>query len=127
MRKTFTYLVFLIITSASVKSRWVTYTYSNTKGLCGTIVTSILQDNQDMWFATDSGVVRYDTVNLLWYYHTTTNGLGDNFVYKLLWGDNNTLWAGTNANGVSRYDKLTKKWTIYNKTSGLAANIVRDM
>lgn len=117
----------LAVSVISAQSQWVTYTANNTKGLCGSIVTSIAENDSDIWFATDSGIVKYDHVNQLWYNYTTTNGLPNNFVYKILWQNTSVLWAATNGGGVSSYSKQNNQWTTYNHTNGLAANIVRDI
>ena len=55
----------LAVSVLSAQSQWVTYTANNTKGLCGSIVTSIAENDSDIWFATDSGIVKYDHVNQL--------------------------------------------------------------
>jgi ligand-binding sensor domain-containing protein len=120
-------LILIAFLSCPVKSQWLTYTSQNTQGLVGTMVTSITDDNNnDLWFATDEGVVKHDVVNNLWPRYNTYNGLADNFVYKVFKSSGNTIWA-TTSNGVSKYNTSTNNWTTYTTTNGLAGNIVRGI
>ena len=112
---------------STARSQWLTYNAQNTQGLIGNMVSSITEDNNnDLWFATDEGVVKHDVENNIWPRYNTNNGLADNFVYALFTTGTNVIWAGT-GNGASKYNPSTNNWSTYTTDNGLAGNIVRGI
>ncbi|HTV05623.1 MAG TPA: two-component regulator propeller domain-containing protein [Acidobacteriaceae bacterium] len=72
-------------------------------GLPQNTVHAVLQTIDGyMWFATEAGLVRFDSVNFTVYTHKNTPQLPSDLVYSLLQDNSGTLWIGT-ANGVTSY------------------------
>jgi ligand-binding sensor domain-containing protein/two-component sensor histidine kinase len=72
-------------------------------GLPQNTVHAVLQTGDGyMWFATEAGLVRFDSVNFTVYTHKNTPTLASDLVYSLLQDSSGTLWIGT-ANGVTSY------------------------
>jgi ligand-binding sensor domain-containing protein len=63
-----------------------------------------IQQTRDgyMWFATEAGLVRFDSVSFTVFTHKTTPQLPSNLIYALMQDRSGALWIGT-ANGVARY------------------------
>lgn len=63
-----------------------------------------IQQTRDgyLWFATEAGLVRFDSVAFTVFTHKTTPQLPSDLVYALMQDRSGTLWIGT-ANGVARY------------------------
>jgi len=68
-----------------------------------------------MWFATEAGLVRFDSIHFTVFTHKNTPQLPSDLVYSLLQDNNGTLWIGT-ANGVASYRHGV--FTAYPDTSG---------
>jgi len=89
-------------------------------GLAGNAVRYIHRDPDGvMWFATESGVSRYDGkgfINL-----TIEDGLADDYVNTIYRGLDGILWFGTD-NGVSMYDGIA--WSSLDTRDGLAGRYV---
>jgi ligand-binding sensor domain-containing protein/two-component sensor histidine kinase len=72
-------------------------------GLPQNTVHAVLQTADGyMWFATEAGLVRFDSVNFTIFSHKNTPQLPSDLVYSLLQDNAGTLWIGT-ANGVASY------------------------
>ena len=72
-----------------------------------TSAVAVDNDNQ-IWFGTKNGAVRYDGVT--WMTYTTEHGLPDNNVRTLTVDKKGMVWAGT-SKGVASFDGTT--WTTY--------------
>ncbi|MFC2112034.1 two-component regulator propeller domain-containing protein [Bacteroidota bacterium] len=80
--------------------KWITY--STSTGLAGNQVWDIMIDKDDnVWFATDNGVSKYDGSN--WRTYRTRDGLIHNTVYAIEQDRFGDIWIGT-AEGFSIYD-----------------------
>jgi ligand-binding sensor domain-containing protein len=56
--------LFLSLLQTLSHNKWSLTLTINTRGLAGNVVTSIAKDqNHNLWFATDEGVVEYETSN----------------------------------------------------------------
>ncbi len=118
MNRTLLLSIIALLCISSAKSQWLTYTAQNTQGLIGNMVSSITADNNgDLWFATDEGVVKYDAQNNLWPSYSIYDGLADNYVSKVYKTSSNEIWAATN-NGVSQYNSQYDNWITYNHNAG---------
>jgi ligand-binding sensor domain-containing protein/two-component sensor histidine kinase len=85
-------------------------------GLPQNTVHAVLQTADGyMWFATEAGLVRFDSVHFTVYNHKNTPQLPSDLVYSLLQDNSGTLWIGT-ANGVASYSHGVFK--AYPDTSG---------
>jgi len=72
-------------------------------GLCRSGVNSAIEDQQGyLWFATGSGVSRFDGENFTCF--TTADGLSHNHVRDIMEDHQGHLWFSTFGGGVSRYD-----------------------
>jgi len=72
-------------------------------GLPQNTVHAIVQTRDGyMWFATEAGLVRFDSVAFTVFTHKTSPHLPSGVIYALLEDRSGALWIGT-ANGVSRY------------------------
>jgi len=78
-------------------------------------IWDIALDNNYVWCATDSGVVRYDMVNNSFLRYTTEDGLAGNRVSAVAVDHNGVKWFGIKHRlehrGVSRFDGT--EWTTY--------------
>ncbi len=57
-------------------------------------VNDLLLLDDNIWMATDRGLLKYDTYRDYWYLYTTEDGLPDNRIYQLL-ADEDYLWLAT--------------------------------
>ena len=99
-------------------------------GLPSPTVWAVTQDRQGfMWFATSSGLARYDGLEMFVYRHDPQNSrsLVHDDVSELLVDRAGTLWIGTAA-GLSRYDPSTDSFDRFThnpaKPNSLAGNLV---
>ncbi|KXK57157.1 MAG: peptidase S8/S53 subtilisin kexin sedolisin [Chlorobi bacterium OLB7] len=102
-------------------SRWSSITAENTnKELPGNIINDIVVDrNNVVWVATDSGIGRFDGSSWQGLTVQTTNGkLPENRVTAVAVDSLNQLWAGTYRGYLLRYDG--REWLSYapDSTSG---------
>ncbi|MBN1294402.1 MAG: T9SS type A sorting domain-containing protein [Candidatus Latescibacteria bacterium] len=78
-------------------------------------IHDIAIENDYIWCATDSGVVKYNTVNNSFIRYTTDDGLAGNDVFAVAVDHNNIKWFGVlqyyEQRGVSRFDDT--EWTTY--------------
>lgn len=85
-------------------------------GLPQNTVHAVLQTADGyMWFATEAGLVRFDSVNFTVYNHKNTPQLPSDLVYTLLQDNAGRLWIGT-ADGLASYRGGV--FTAYPDTSG---------
>jgi ligand-binding sensor domain-containing protein/signal transduction histidine kinase len=72
-------------------------------GLPQNTVHAILQTGDGyLWFATEAGLVRFDSVSFTVFTHKSSPQLPGDLVYSLLEDSSGTLWIGT-SNGIARY------------------------
>ncbi len=92
----------------------------------------ILKDSQqNLWFATDNGVIVSDIDDYFKYagenqrikgkHYTTEDGLAHNDVWTIFQETSGAVWMGTNGGGVSRFDGT--RFTNYTIEDGLSSNI----
>ena len=111
------FILVFIISSSSVNSQQTKLPFENItieEGL-PTLVTSILQDRTGyLWFATWSGLYKYDGYTLVSYKHDTndTTSLTDNTLTTLYEDKEGTLWIGTYL-GLERFDREKKSFIHY--------------
>ena len=84
-----------------IDGTWTVYDAENSVLPRGYILDILVDQNDDVWIATDDGLVHFDGEN--WDVFTTENsGLVNDKVRCLAVEDNNTLWIGTEG-GLSKY------------------------
>jgi len=85
-------------------------------GLTDERVFGILQDSRGfMWFATRSGLNRYDGYEIRQFLHDPENphSLADNVVEIILEDASGDIWIGMNQGGLDRFDRLTERFVHY--------------
>jgi ligand-binding sensor domain-containing protein len=80
------------------------------------------------WFGTSNGISKFDGTH--WTNYTTSDGLGDNYVYSICCDENGEIWAGTyggytSNHGLSKFNGTS--WTNYGTSSGLSGNCVSNI
>lgn len=85
-------------------------------GLSQNNVQAILQDSQGyMWFATESGLNRYDGHTITQYHRSrnTPEGLTNDFIWTVVEDEHRNLWLATKGGGVVRWNRDTNTFTSF--------------
>jgi branched-chain amino acid transport system substrate-binding protein len=100
--------------------QWTSYTQAN-------FANDLLRLGDDLWAATDGGVLRWDLSGETCLKYTPEHGLASGFVSSVAADGEGVLWFGTYYDGVSRFDPLTEEdaWTTYTTEDGLASDEIR--
>jgi ligand-binding sensor domain-containing protein len=96
--------------------QWTSYTQAN-------FANDLLRMEDDLWAATDGGVLRWDLAEGTCVKYTPEHGLASNFVSFIAVDGEGVLWFGTYYHGVSRFDG--QAWTTYTTNDGLASDEIR--
>ena len=103
-------------------------------GLSQSSVAAIAQDDAGfMWFATESGLDRFDGYNFRHYHHEGGNdrSLANNFARDIARAADGSLWVATDGGGVSRWRPQTDDFTTYrhdpNDDTSLATDRIRTI
>ncbi|MDH3616228.1 MAG: diguanylate cyclase [Gammaproteobacteria bacterium] len=103
-------------------------------GLAQSSVMAIVQDQSGfLWFATESGLDRYDGFTFKHYRHErgNPNALASDFVRDLDLADDGSLWIATDGGGVSLWTPATDSITTYrhvdNDLTSLATDHIRTI
>ena len=117
--------IFQFICTNAISSSLKQVTFDNDISLYG--IRSIVKDDQGfMWFATETGVHRYDGYDLKTYQNNSSvpSSLSDNFVTTLYLDNDNNLLVGTSNGGLNIFDRKTELFTHY-KNSELKSSITK--
>lgn len=98
-------------------------------GLAQSSVMAIAQDNYGfLWFATESGLNRYDGINFKHYRSERGNPdtLASDFVRDLNLAADGSLWIATDGGGVSRWNPTSDTITTYRHNSEIPASLATD-
>jgi len=79
-------------------------------------------DKDNIWFATDKGISRYDRIKKKWTVYTVQHGLVSNDI-RAVAIDGEDVWFGTD-NGISVYNYKKDKWKTYKEQDGLVDDSV---
>jgi len=129
-------LLFLVVSTAhSLETHTMRFQrITVADGLAQSQVTAIEQDQSGfLWFATESGLDRYDGFTFKHYRHErgNPNALASDFVRDLDLADDGSLWIATDGGGVSRWDPATDKITTYryvaDDETSLATDLIRTI
>ncbi len=85
-------------------------------GLSQNNVQAMLQDSAGyMWFATESGLNRYDGYEIKQYHRSRGNpqGLSNDFIWTIAEDRNRDLWLATKGGGVVRWNRATETFTSF--------------
>lgn len=103
-------------------------------GLSQSTVMSILQDSQGfLWFATESGLNRYDGYSIREYRRERGNdhGLASDYIWKIAEDARGDLWLATAGGGVARWDRQHDRFQQFRhdplKPHTLASDTVRTL
>ena len=99
------------------------------EGLSQSAVMDIVQDSDGfIWFATESGLDRYDGYGVVNYRHERGNdaSLGSNFVRDLAIGHDGGVWAATDGGGVSYWDPASDTFTTLRHDPANPMSIASD-
>ncbi|MGI9260415.1 MAG: two-component regulator propeller domain-containing protein [Woeseiaceae bacterium] len=103
-------------------------------GLSQNNVQSILQDSVGyMWFATESGLNRYDGYNIRRYSRErdNPNGFSNDFVWVIAEDSQQNLWLATQGGGVVRWNRATDSFDNFRHDPrdphSLASNDIRTL
>lgn len=103
-------------------------------GLSMSTVNSLLQDSQGyLWFATESGLDRYDGNSIREYRRERGNahGLASDYIFSVAEDAHGDLWLATNGGGVARWDRRTEQFQQYRhdprNPHSLASDAVRTL
>ncbi|MFW6312714.1 MAG: two-component regulator propeller domain-containing protein [Spirochaetota bacterium] len=84
-------------------------------GLSSSSVSGVIQDEEGfIWFATQSGLNRYDGYSFERYENDPfdSNSLSHNLIQTIFYDDDGSIWLGTYG-GLNRYDPATGLFTLY--------------
>ncbi|MFQ5650343.1 MAG: two-component regulator propeller domain-containing protein [bacterium] len=112
------------------RETWSTYEQRNISELRSDQIYAITADNDDLWFSTGYGLVRYSSRKGSWQTFDSFEGLSDNLVFDAV-ADDSCVWIAT-SNGIDRLLKnsLSKKDSVKIKPispGNLALTRVRDL
>jgi len=112
-------------TTLTATGKWTTYNTANS-GLADDIVNEIEIDLQgNLWFATSSGVSRFDGSTWI-SYNTSNTDLEDSYIRSLGIDSSGIIWVGTNQGGAGSFDG--SEWVIYTESnSGLTSNSIYEI
>ncbi len=98
-------------------------------GLSQNNVQAILQDSTGyMWFATESGLNRYDGVEITRYHRSRSNpdGLRNDFIWSIVEDGNRNLWLATKGGGVARWNRASDSFTHFRHDPDNPASLSSD-
>lgn len=100
------------------------WSYGEEDGLAGW-VNDIAVDGRTVWFATDGGVVEWDSEFEAWRPHKEAPPPMNQWVESILATRDYVWFFGRN--GVGRFNKVLRSWNIYTEEEGLKGNQVNDL
>ena len=90
------------------------------------IIHSIAEDNNgNIWLGTRSGAARINKKTNVLSVYTEEDGLGGNSVYKIVKGDDGTMWFGVVGGKLTSYDG--KEFRVYDETDGMNHKLVLSL
>lgn len=91
----------------------------NPNSLSNNMVNGQFRDNQDnMWFATEGGLCKYEIVTKKFKTYTTKHGLPSNFLFKILEDQKNNLWISS-TKGLACFNPVTEEIKVFTTANGL--------
>ena len=98
-------------------------------GLSQNNVQAMLQDSAGyMWFATESGLNRYDGYEIRQYHRSRQNpdGLANDFIWTIAEDANRDLWLATKGGGLVRWNRGTDTFTSFRHDPSNPDSIASD-
>lgn len=110
--------------SRAFLSNYIKSDYNSSNGFPADEANAVLQTADGyIWFASYSGLIRYDGEKFLTYAPINGDGFTSTSVRTLFESKDNVLWIGTNDKGLVQYEKGT--FTYFDKSNGAPSNTVR--
>ncbi len=95
------------------------YNALNPNSLCNNMVNGQFKDRYDnLWFATEGGLCKYDPRTKDFKTYTTKSGLPSNFLFKILEDEQNNLWISS-TKGLIRFNPQTENIKVFTTANGL--------
>ncbi|MEI9808686.1 MAG: two-component regulator propeller domain-containing protein [Bacteroidota bacterium] len=95
------------------------YEQQNKNSLSHDRVNKIFEDSyNNLWFATEGGLCKYDQQTNSFKRYTTANGFPSNFILSIAEDENKNLWIST-TKGLVCFTIGTEHITVYTKANGL--------
>ena len=95
------------------------YNALNPNSLCNNMVNGQFKDRYDnLWFATEGGLCKYDPRTKDFKTYTTKSGLPSNFLFKILEDEQNNLWISS-TKGLIRFNPQTESIKVFTTANGL--------
>ena len=92
-------------------------------------IHSIFVENNDLWLATDNGLVIFDpktqNIERHLYQPNDNNSISDNFVESIFKDSENNYWISTKA-GFDIYNPFTQKFTLFIETEGRSLSLSQN-
>src|SRR6056297_1454530 len=98
-------------------------------GLSSSSVSGIIQDEQGfVWFATQSGLSRYDGYSFERYENDPfdANSLSHNLIQTIFYDTDGSIWLGTYG-GLNHFDPATGRFTLYENEPGRTDSLSNDV
>ena len=133
MRSCFLLIVFsisLVVISSPTSAQQIFFTkVSPPAGKAFLHVTGMVQDKQGyMWFATKSGLFRYDGYQMTWYKNVplNPNSLVSDALEAICVDSSGLIWIGTAGKGLNSFDPSTEVFQHYRHDATQATSISND-
>ncbi len=95
------------------------FSAADTNTIASDRVNSIFEDSKNnLWFATESGLCKFDRKKNSFQRFTSKNGFPSNFILNILEDDAHNLWIST-SKGLVCFDPLTEQPVIYTRVNGI--------
>jgi ligand-binding sensor domain-containing protein/signal transduction histidine kinase len=101
------------------EARNLRYDQQNKSSLSHDRVNKIFEDSfNNLWFATEGGLCRYDRQTQAFKRYTTANNFPSNFILSIAEDENKNLWIST-TKGLVCFNIASEHITVYTKANGL--------
>jgi ligand-binding sensor domain-containing protein/signal transduction histidine kinase/DNA-binding response OmpR family regulator len=98
------------------------YDPNDVNSLIDNHVNGIFQDSRNqLWFATEGGLCKYEKKTGAFIRYTTKNGLPDNLIFRILEDGKRDLWIST-SKGLVCFNPDTKDIITYKRSNGLLSD-----
>lgn len=94
----------------------------NANSLSSNMVNGLYMDSRGvLWFATESGLCKYDRASNAFKRYTTAQGLPSNFLFKILEDSNRNLWISS-TRGLTVFNPVSESMKVFTTADGLLSN-----
>ncbi len=98
------------------------YDANDSNSLCDNHVNGVMEDSKNnLWFATEGGLCKYEKDKKLFTRYTTKNGMPDNLIFRILEDDKNNLFVST-SRGLVSLNPTNGDIRTYTRSDGLLSD-----